>query len=225
MTLDLRWPTAGQLNSRTRGRCSMISNLLQAPLHDPEVFDELSADGVTPRSHWSQFIHSLGELGIDELEKRLARAQRRIRENGVTYNVYGDPQGVSRPWKIDLVPLLIPARRVALYRKRSDSTRRGSEPFAARSLWSAKAARLWPLAGGTGLCQSGLSAAQWLVWVVRNRLTFTCWPWIWRAHQTASGGCLPTAHKRLPALVMRWRTAPLFPIFCPICFVPAMCCA
>lgn len=87
----------------------MISNLLQAPLHDPAVFDELSADGVAPRSHWSQFIQSLNELGVDELEKRLARAQRRIRENGVTYNVYGDPQGVSRPWKIDLVPLLIPA--------------------------------------------------------------------------------------------------------------------
>ncbi len=87
----------------------MISNLLQAPLHDPEVFDELSADGVTPRSHWSSFIRSLSDLGADELEKRLARAQRRIRENGVTYNVYGDPQGISRPWKIDLVPLLIPA--------------------------------------------------------------------------------------------------------------------
>jgi uncharacterized circularly permuted ATP-grasp superfamily protein/uncharacterized alpha-E superfamily protein len=87
----------------------MISNLLQAPLHDPDVFDELSADGVTPRSHWSSFIQSLSELGADELEKRLARAERRIRENGVTYNVYGDPQGISRPWKIDLVPLLIPA--------------------------------------------------------------------------------------------------------------------
>jgi uncharacterized circularly permuted ATP-grasp superfamily protein/uncharacterized alpha-E superfamily protein len=87
----------------------MISNLLQAPLHDPDVFDELSADGVTPRSHWSAFMQSLGDLGVEELEKRLARAQRRIRENGVTYNVYGDPQGISRPWKIDLVPLLIPA--------------------------------------------------------------------------------------------------------------------
>jgi uncharacterized circularly permuted ATP-grasp superfamily protein/uncharacterized alpha-E superfamily protein len=87
----------------------MISNSLQPPLHDPDVFDELSADGVTPRSHWLSFIQSLSELGVDELEKRLARAERRIRENGVTYNVYGDPQGISRPWKIDLVPLLIPA--------------------------------------------------------------------------------------------------------------------
>jgi len=87
----------------------MISNLLQASLHDPAVFDELSADGVTPREHWSSFVQSLTELGAGELEKRLARAERRIRENGVTYNVYGDPLGVSRPWKIDLVPLLIPA--------------------------------------------------------------------------------------------------------------------
>jgi uncharacterized circularly permuted ATP-grasp superfamily protein/uncharacterized alpha-E superfamily protein len=87
----------------------MNSNLLQAALHDPGVFDELSADGVTPRSHWSSFLQSLTALGTQELEKRLARAERRIRENGVTYNVYGDPQGVSRPWKIDLVPLLIPA--------------------------------------------------------------------------------------------------------------------
>jgi uncharacterized circularly permuted ATP-grasp superfamily protein/uncharacterized alpha-E superfamily protein len=87
----------------------MISNLLQTALRDPAVFDELSADGVTPRGHWSSFIRSLSELGADELEKRLARAQRRIRENGVTYNVYGDPLGISRPWKIDLVPMLIPA--------------------------------------------------------------------------------------------------------------------
>ena len=87
----------------------MTSNLLQASLHDPAVFDELSADGVTPRGHWSSFIQSLTALGAGELEKRLARAERRIRENGVTYNVYGDPLGVSRPWKIDLVPLLIPA--------------------------------------------------------------------------------------------------------------------
>ena len=87
----------------------MTSNLLQAALHDPDVFDELSADGVTPRSHWASFVHALGQIGSEELEKRLARAERRIRENGVTYNVYGDPQGISRPWKIDLVPLLIPA--------------------------------------------------------------------------------------------------------------------
>ena len=87
----------------------MISNLLQIPLRDPTVYDELSIDGVTPRPHWAHFLDALRGIGSRELERRWERAERRIRENGVTYNIYGDPQGANRPWRIDLVPLLIPA--------------------------------------------------------------------------------------------------------------------
>ena len=65
----------------------MISNLLQIPLRDPTIYDELSADGVTPRSHWAGFMRSLRAIGGDELSKRWTRAERRIRENGVTYNI------------------------------------------------------------------------------------------------------------------------------------------
>ncbi|HEX4229528.1 MAG TPA: circularly permuted type 2 ATP-grasp protein [Bryobacteraceae bacterium] len=85
----------------------MIIDLLQMALRDPIVYDELSADGVTPRPHWSGLVESLDTLGQEELGKRWARAERRIRENGVTYNIYGDPLGANRPWKIDLIPLLI----------------------------------------------------------------------------------------------------------------------
>ena len=45
--------------------------------------------------------------GRDEFTSRWEGARRSIRENGVTYNVYGDPQGVDRPWELDMVPLLI----------------------------------------------------------------------------------------------------------------------
>ncbi len=27
----------------------------------------------------------------------------------MTYNVYGDPQGIDRPWELDMVPLLVSA--------------------------------------------------------------------------------------------------------------------
>jgi uncharacterized circularly permuted ATP-grasp superfamily protein/uncharacterized alpha-E superfamily protein len=54
-------------------------------------------------------MESLLAIGHEELAQRWARAERRIRENGITYNVYGDPLGASRAWKIDIVPLLIPA--------------------------------------------------------------------------------------------------------------------
>jgi uncharacterized circularly permuted ATP-grasp superfamily protein/uncharacterized alpha-E superfamily protein len=32
-----------------------------------------------------------------------------LHENGVTYNVYGDPQGMTRPWKLDAIPWVMPS--------------------------------------------------------------------------------------------------------------------
>jgi uncharacterized circularly permuted ATP-grasp superfamily protein len=48
-------------------------------------------------------------MGVEELPRRWEHARRTIRENGVTYNVYGDPRGTNRPWELDTIPLLIPA--------------------------------------------------------------------------------------------------------------------
>src|SRR6187399_2406468 len=57
--------------------------------------------------HWAPFFASLGELGPAEIAHRWWDAQHLIRENGVTYNVYGDPRGAARPWQLDPIPLLI----------------------------------------------------------------------------------------------------------------------
>lgn len=70
-------------------------------------FDEaVTPDGVA-RPHWDKFFESVGELGHGELSRRWRDAQQLIRENGVTYNVYGDPRGIARPWQLDPIPLLI----------------------------------------------------------------------------------------------------------------------
>jgi len=87
----------------------MTVDLYQPPLRYRDAYDESSADGVTPRPHWAYLMESLQAIGPDELGRRWARAERPIRENGITYNIYGDPLGASRTWKIDIVPLLIPA--------------------------------------------------------------------------------------------------------------------
>ena len=87
----------------------MTVDLDQTPLRYDGAYDELSADGVTPRPHWAHLMESLREMGSEELGRRWSRAERRIRENGITYNIYGDPLGEHRPWKIDLIPFLIPA--------------------------------------------------------------------------------------------------------------------
>jgi uncharacterized circularly permuted ATP-grasp superfamily protein/uncharacterized alpha-E superfamily protein len=87
----------------------MTVDLYQPPLRYGDAYDESSADGVTPRAHWAHLVESLEAIGPEELGRRWARAERRIRENGITYNVYGDPLGAGRVWRIDIVPLLIPA--------------------------------------------------------------------------------------------------------------------
>lgn len=86
----------------------MIADLLQTLLPDRLTYNELAPDGVTPRPHWSSFIQSLQAIGSEELAHRWEHAERRIRENGITYNIYTDPQGANRPLAIDPIPLLIP---------------------------------------------------------------------------------------------------------------------
>src|ERR1700688_3192909 len=72
------------------------------------VYDEMSAAPGVLRPHWNVFIDSLSALGAQELRRRWQTARQRIRENGVTYNVYGDPLGINRPWNLDPIPLMIP---------------------------------------------------------------------------------------------------------------------
>jgi uncharacterized circularly permuted ATP-grasp superfamily protein len=87
----------------------MTVDLDQTPLRYGAAYDELSADGVNPREHWAHLMESLRGIGPEELGRRWNRAERRIRENGITYNIYSDPLGANRPWKIDIVPFLLPA--------------------------------------------------------------------------------------------------------------------
>src|SRR5262249_22178569 len=90
---------------------AMWSDYAPPPGHHDEVFD---ARGEV-RPHWHAFLRSVEELGLPELTRRWEEAKHLIRENGVTYNVYGDPRGMERPWQLDPVPLLIaPAEAATL---------------------------------------------------------------------------------------------------------------
>src|SRR5439155_346291 len=69
--------------------------------------DEVFESSGQVRPHWSGLLESLVQLGLPELTRRWEEAQHLIRENGITYNVYGDPRGMERPWQLDPIPLLI----------------------------------------------------------------------------------------------------------------------
>jgi uncharacterized circularly permuted ATP-grasp superfamily protein/uncharacterized alpha-E superfamily protein len=69
--------------------------------------DEMCAAPGNIRTHWNYLASALGDLGIAELQHRRVEALRQIRDNDVTFNIYGDPRGMGRPWELDLIPLLI----------------------------------------------------------------------------------------------------------------------
>ncbi len=75
----------------------------------PGGFDEMVAGDGSIRPHWQTFVSQLDDLGPAELLNRWDQARRLIHENGVTHNVYGDPNGLDRPWNLDFTPLLLPA--------------------------------------------------------------------------------------------------------------------
>ncbi len=72
-------------------------------------FDELLTASRVPRPHWARFIAGLAQREGFEVSDTLALMEREIRENGITYNVYADPQGADRPWEVDPLPLLLDA--------------------------------------------------------------------------------------------------------------------
>jgi uncharacterized circularly permuted ATP-grasp superfamily protein/uncharacterized alpha-E superfamily protein len=71
------------------------------------LHDEMREAGGATRAHWDPLVRSLHTLGAGELARRWEVGRRLIHENGVTYNVYGDPRGMDRPWELDPIPLVI----------------------------------------------------------------------------------------------------------------------
>ena len=73
---------------------------------DPSYDESLGKDGRL-RPHWETFFQSFNGLSPEELQNRHNDIHRLLKENGVTYNIYGDPAGIHRPWQLDPIPLLI----------------------------------------------------------------------------------------------------------------------
>lgn len=73
----------------------------------PGIQDEMITEAGEVRPHWQYLVQSLGSLAAGVLQERAQEARRLLGEGGVTYNVYGDPQGPERSWELDPIPLLV----------------------------------------------------------------------------------------------------------------------
>ena len=87
---------------------------------EPGVWDELRGAGGELRPAWRRFARALPPLpgGLDlaeELDRRVGQVAQRIQLDGVTHNVFSEAGAASRPWSLELLPLLIePAEWAAI---------------------------------------------------------------------------------------------------------------
>ena len=74
---------------------------------NPAFYDEMLASDGEIRAHWRPLTDSISAMGSGGLANRWQEGRRLLHDNGVTYNVYGDPRSTDRPWPLDPLPLVI----------------------------------------------------------------------------------------------------------------------
>jgi len=90
----------------------MVSNMrstsiLQDYLSNQYSYDEMLGKDGNLRPHWQAFFQSFNQLGNGEIKSRNSEISRLLKENGVTYQIYGDSNLVNRDWNMDSIPFLI----------------------------------------------------------------------------------------------------------------------
>ena len=70
-------------------------------------YDEVLDQNGEIKPYWKGLFDTLESIGLDELELRNQEIVKKLKENGVTYNVYDSNQESDRAWKLDPIPFLI----------------------------------------------------------------------------------------------------------------------
>lgn len=73
----------------------------------PGAYDELLDALGNPREKYKFLLNSYEEIGGDEMAARRKELARLLKENGVTYNVYGHGDEKERLWSLDVMPFLM----------------------------------------------------------------------------------------------------------------------
>jgi uncharacterized circularly permuted ATP-grasp superfamily protein/uncharacterized alpha-E superfamily protein len=88
---------------------SPLERLLPGYRPDSAAFDEMMDERGQLRPHWKTFGSFLAQCGPQDFASRSEAVQRLLRDHGVTYNIYDDALGTSRPWMLDLLPFIVSA--------------------------------------------------------------------------------------------------------------------
>lgn len=71
-------------------------------------FDETFEPDGRVRHHYRKLLDALGAMSAAEFRARCDQADLTLLTQGITFTVYGDAQGIEKPFPVDLVPRVIP---------------------------------------------------------------------------------------------------------------------
>ena len=74
---------------------------------DFKGYDEVFTSDLGIDKNWGKLLENLSNIGAKQLKDKQVEIDWLLAENGVTYNVYNDPKGLNRPWKLNIVPFII----------------------------------------------------------------------------------------------------------------------
>ena len=69
-------------------------------------YDELMDGSGAIRQHWLPLLAGLAGLSHQERLQRAERLNRRVREMGISHDIFSDPTEAGKRWAVDLVPLI-----------------------------------------------------------------------------------------------------------------------
>jgi uncharacterized circularly permuted ATP-grasp superfamily protein/uncharacterized alpha-E superfamily protein len=98
---------APTMDESTAAKAVEAAGLLAHYQQDAEAYDELLAEERAVRPHYAKLFATLEDFSAPELQRRAETCKRLVGEQGITYNVYGDPRGMERPWQLDPIPFII----------------------------------------------------------------------------------------------------------------------
>ncbi|MCB1210549.1 MAG: circularly permuted type 2 ATP-grasp protein, partial [Verrucomicrobiales bacterium] len=83
------------------------SELLQNYRPLPGLHDEMMMPSGELRPPWRVFGDLLAQCSPSDIQSRHKTAQQLLHDHGVTYNIFDDAVGTSRPWALDLIPHIV----------------------------------------------------------------------------------------------------------------------
>ena len=103
-TTNSRMPNTVTANTATTVRTDPTngSDLLTAYRSSQgQCYDEFLGPDGKPRPHWQAWLTTMGNMPALDRTARATRLDRRVRETGIAYDIYADPNKPSQRWRLE----------------------------------------------------------------------------------------------------------------------------